>query len=144
MDDYEQIIGEECSGSQVIKSNYTNHEHTNEIDSFLISSEQVTHNNNFNIFPPQNVKQVSVTSENLLQGHKIQPHIFCLFCKEALVDKCFMCIICDNLRLCSSCRNKHRSSHPLILIRNISSSSINSLNDLFFYYNGQRYQLSSG
>jgi hypothetical protein len=98
----------------------------------------VKQKNNLKILPSQNTEEIkdNIVTENPKQELKLQktPLIMCSVCNTTLINKWFMCVICDNLSLCKLCGNEHTNSHPLLCIRDSPSSSINSLNDLFFYY----------
>ena len=134
----EIINGEVRIHSPKMTSDHSNPKNKKEI------TEIVKHNDNLNILPLHNTKEAqnNIVIEKSKQEPKLQgtaalqsqPPFICSICNSTLINKCFICIICDNLLLCKPCGNEHTSSHPLRCIRDIPSSSINSLNDLLFYY----------
>ena len=128
------INGEELLWSTIIRPNNSDPKCKGEITEPKIVKQK----NNLKILSSQNTEEVkdNIVTENLKQELKLQktPLIMCSVCNTTLINKWFICIICDNLSLCKSCGNQHTNSHPLLCIRDSPSSSINSLNDLFFYY----------
>ena len=93
----ELINGEELLWSTIIRPNNSDQKYKNEINDPKIVKQK----NNLKILPSQNTEEIkdNIVSENPKQELKLQktPLIMCSVCNTTLINKWFMCVICDNL-----------------------------------------------